>query len=127
MLRPDQRISHDEKDCYCARELGERDSQMPKQPTGHQPEQGGALSAGAISRNAEALQVLFGENFRLARVKAGLSQRDIEVETGIKQAYVSQIEGGKLNPTLATMAALARSVGKDVRALLRPPTSNRPK
>ena len=127
MLRPDQRISRGEKDCYYARGLGERDSQMPKQPTGHRPEKGGALPAGAISRSTEALKVLFGENFRLARVKAGLSQRDIEAETGITQAHISQIEGGKYNPTLTTMAALARCVGKDVGALLRPPTSSRAK
>ena len=72
---------------------------------------------------AVELRVLFGNNFRAARQKAGLTQRDIEAHTGIKQHYVSQIESGKQNPTLGTMAALAWSVNKDVIGLLRPPRS----
>lgn len=73
--------------------------------------------------HAAELRILFGSNFRAARQKAGLTQRDIEAITGIKQHYVSQIESGKQNPTLGTMAALALSVNKDVIALLRPPRS----
>jgi transcriptional regulator with XRE-family HTH domain len=76
----------------------------------------------------ETMQLLFGENFRQARTKAGLTQRDVEAQTGIKQAYISQIEGGKHNPTLGTMMVLAHAVGKDVRALLRQPMAlTRPK
>jgi transcriptional regulator with XRE-family HTH domain len=70
------------------------------------------------------MQALFGENFRQARTKAGLTQRDIEAQTGIKQAYISQIEGGKQNPTLGTMMILAHAIGKDVRVLLREPTAS---
>jgi transcriptional regulator with XRE-family HTH domain len=95
---------------------------MPK-PAGDGPgrkEAPGARAAGDVS---DAMQALFGENFHLARIKAGLTQHDIEMHTGIKQAYISQIEGGKQNPTLATMTALALAVGKDVRALLKPPAS----
>lgn len=76
----------------------------------------------AVGHAAE-LRILFGSNFRAARQKAGLTQRDIEAVTGIKQHYVSQIESGKQNPTLGTIAALALSVNKDVIALLRPPRS----
>jgi transcriptional regulator with XRE-family HTH domain len=100
---------------------------MPKQPTGSKSEYGEAPPTGAPSGAVEALQILFGENFRLARIKAGLTQRDIEAQTGITQAYVSHIEGGKLNPTLASMVGLAEVVGKDVRALLKPPPSPKPK
>jgi transcriptional regulator with XRE-family HTH domain len=96
---------------------------MPKPP---RDGSGGkaAFDTGAV----EAMQVLFGENFRQARTRAGLTQRDIEAHTGIKQAYISQIEGGKQNPTLGTMMILAHAVGKDVRVLLRQPTaSTKPK
>ncbi len=92
---------------------------MPK-PAGNGPGRKDAPGAAAAESASEAMQVLFGENFRLARIKADLTQRDIEMHTGIKQAYISQIEGGKQNPTLATMTALALAVGKDVRALLKP-------
>src|SRR5579871_5396706 len=86
---------------------------------------GGPDAPGAKSADGQAveLRALFGNNFRAARQKAGLTQRDIEARTGIKQHYVSAIEGGKQNPTLGTMAALARSVNKDVIGLLRPPRS----
>jgi transcriptional regulator with XRE-family HTH domain len=63
------------------------------------------------------------ENFRRARMKAGLTQHDIEAHTGIKQAYVSQVESGRINLTLATMITFALAVGKDVDALLKQPAS----
>jgi transcriptional regulator with XRE-family HTH domain len=65
------------------------------------------------------LRRTFGANFRAARQKAGLTQRDIEARTGIKQHYVSEIESGKQNPTLSTMNTLAASVGRAVHLLLR--------
>jgi transcriptional regulator with XRE-family HTH domain len=96
---------------------------MPKPP---RDGSGGRAPFDACS--VETMQVLFGENFRQARTRVGLTQRDIEAQTGIKQAYISQIEGGKQNPTLGTMMVLAHAVGKDVRALLRqPPASTKPK
>ena len=39
---------------------------MPKQPTGRKPENMGAPPAGAVSNAGEAMQILFGENLRLA-------------------------------------------------------------
>jgi transcriptional regulator with XRE-family HTH domain len=100
---------------------------MPKQPTGTRPKSGEAGPNDTASGAVEALQVLFGENFRLARIKAGLTQQEIEAQTGLKQAYVSQIERGRLNPTLASMVALAEVVRKDVRALLKPSSHLKPK
>jgi transcriptional regulator with XRE-family HTH domain len=96
---------------------------MPKPPRA-----GSGERAPFDASSVETMQVLFGENFRQARTRAGLTQRDIEAQTGIKQAYISQIEGGKQNPTLGTMMVLAHAVGKDVRVLLRQPTaSTKPK
>ena len=66
------------------------------------------------------LRVCFGANLRVARLQAGLKQGDIEARTGIKQHYVSQIENGKMNPTLSTLAQLAVCVGKPVSLMLRP-------
>jgi DNA-binding XRE family transcriptional regulator len=95
---------------------------MPKQPTGRKRENVDAPPAGAASNAGEAMQILFGENLRLARLKAGLTQQELAAKANIRQAHVSQIEGGKLNPMLMTMVALAEAVGKDLRTLLRPPT-----
>ena len=86
-----------------------------------------APGAKAAEHETQALLVLFGENFYQARMKAGLTQIDIEAQTGIKQAYISQIEGGRLNATLSSLTILALAVGKDVRALLKPPPASRQK
>lgn len=74
-----------------------------------------------ITEAAEELRILFGTNFRAARMKAGMSQKDVQTETGIRQHYVSELENGLQNPTLETMTMLAHAVGVEVRALLRPP------
>jgi transcriptional regulator with XRE-family HTH domain len=86
-----------------------------------------APGAKVAEHETQALLVLFGENFYQARMKAGLTQIDIEAQTGIKQAYISQIEGGRLNATLATLTILALAVGQDVRALLKPAPASRRK
>src|SRR5690348_7039808 len=79
----------------------------------------------AAREMANELRAAFGANLRMARTEAGLSQQDVESLTGIMQHYVSLIENGRRSPTLDTMAALAVAVGKDVRALLKPPRSDR--
>jgi transcriptional regulator with XRE-family HTH domain len=86
---------------------------MPK-TQGNELERKASLAKDAI----EAMQLVFGENLRQARIKAGLTQRAVEAQTMIKQAYISQIEGGKHNPRLGTMMTLAHAVEEDVVALL---------
>ena len=81
------------------------------------PDVSGARFADGL---ADDLRMCFGLNFRLAREKAGLTQIDIETRTGIKQHYVSQIENGRQNPTLGTLAVLATAVGQNVSSMLRP-------
>lgn len=53
----------------------------------------------------------FGLHFREARRRAGLSQRDVYERTGLAQSYVSQVERGRANISLATMVYLAAAVG----------------
>jgi transcriptional regulator with XRE-family HTH domain len=96
---------------------------MPKKPArdGHVRKTAPGVSMADSVR--EALQLAFGENFRRARMKAGLTQQDVAAHTGINQAYISQVEGGRINLTLGTMITFALSVGKDVDALLKQPVS----
>ena len=65
------------------------------------------------------LRTVFGHNLRAARTKAGLTQTQLAERTSLTQQYVSWVEAGHANITLATMTALARVVGEDVRELLR--------
>jgi transcriptional regulator with XRE-family HTH domain len=96
---------------------------MPKPPRG-----GSRGKVAFDTGTIETMQVLFGENFRQARTEAGLTQMDIKACTRIQQAYISQFERRKQNPTLGTMKILAHAVGKDVRELLEEATaSTKPK
>jgi transcriptional regulator with XRE-family HTH domain len=65
------------------------------------------------------LRSVFGRNLRTARVKAGLTQAQLAERTSLTQQYVSWVEAGRANITLATMTGLARVVREDVSELLR--------
>jgi len=66
----------------------------------------------------EDLRRNFGENLRLARVGAGMTQAQLAERTGLTQQYVSLVEIGRQNLTLSTMAVLARIFGQDVVSML---------
>jgi XRE family transcriptional regulator, regulator of sulfur utilization len=59
----------------------------------------------------------FDERYRLAqalmarRRQLGLTQAVLAKRTGIAQADISRIEGGRANPTIGTVAVLARALG----------------
>lgn len=61
----------------------------------------------------------FAKNFREARHKACLSQRDITTKTDIPQNYISKIEASKANPTFETLVKLSVSVSVDLPYLLK--------
>ena len=74
------------------------------------------------------LRTVFGQNLRTARINAGLTQAQLAQRTGLTQQYVSWVEAGHANITLATMTTLARVVGRDVVALLqRDGAGNKPR
>ena len=62
----------------------------------------------------------FAKNFRAARRDAGLSQRDIQKETGIPQSHISEIESAMHNICIETMVKLANLVHVPVHELLKP-------
>lgn len=71
---------------------------------------------------AKELQSAFGSNLRAARERADLTQQQVAEQlghiAGRGQSYISEIEAGRINLTIETMAELAAIVGSDVRALL---------
>jgi transcriptional regulator with XRE-family HTH domain len=60
-----------------------------------------------------------GLNLKKIRTKKGISQGDIAKELGVSRGFISTIENGKTNPTLATIAKLAKAVGVSVNELLK--------
>lgn len=60
-----------------------------------------------------------GKNLKRWRTKKALSQGDIAKVLGTDRAYISNIENGRMNPTLSTLEKLAQSLGITVDELLK--------
>jgi len=61
----------------------------------------------------------FAQNFKRIRIKKKLSQGDIARALEVHRAYISGIENGKRNPTLATIQKLADALGISADELLK--------
>ncbi len=72
------------------------------------------------SAESQMQRKYFAKNFRAARKDAGLSQRDIQKETGIPQSHISEIESAMHNICIETMVKLANLVHVPVHELLKP-------
>lgn len=60
-----------------------------------------------------------GKNLKKIRIAKGLSQGDIARSLNVARSFVSDLENGKHNPTLATMAKLAKAIGVPIVELLK--------
>lgn len=52
-----------------------------------------------------------GANLKRIRTSKGMSQGDIARSLEVSRGFISTIENGKTNPTLATIAKLAKALG----------------
>jgi DNA-binding XRE family transcriptional regulator len=64
---------------------------------------------------------LVARNIRRLRVARGLSQEMLAVDAGIDRTYVSRLERGLENPTVAVLEKLARAVSSNIEELFRVP------
>ena len=60
----------------------------------------------------------FGRRLREARLRAGLSQADLEEISGIPKARLSRYENGHVAPSIQTLGRLARALGVSEASLL---------
>ena len=60
-----------------------------------------------------------GKNLKRIRMKKGISQGDISRALKVHKGYISNIENGKVNPTLATIARLAKAIDVSTSELLK--------
>ena len=60
-----------------------------------------------------------GRNLKRIRIEKDISQGDIARELGVSRGFVSNLENGKTNPTLATITKLAGAVGVSADELLK--------
>jgi transcriptional regulator with XRE-family HTH domain len=73
-----------------------------------------AMSEDPWKARLEALGALLREERRAA----GLSQRDLAERTNVSNAYLSQVERGRHEPSLRVLAALASALGVSLKTLL---------
>ena len=67
----------------------------------------------------EDISKKFGANLKKIRQEKNMSQGDICRSLGVDRAYISNLESGKRNPTLATIKRLADALGVPVDKLLK--------
>ena len=60
-----------------------------------------------------------GKNLKRIRTKKGITQGDIVRSLGMDRAFISNIENGKTNPTLATITKIAKAIGVSVGELMK--------
>jgi len=63
------------------------------------------------------VRAIVGKNVRQRRIAAGLSQEELGARMGVEQYYISGLEAGRRNPTIATMALAAVALGVKISAL----------
>lgn len=47
-----------------------------------------------------------------ARIRQNLTQKELAEKSGVRQSNISRIENGTCSPTIATLEALAKGMGK---------------
>ena len=60
-----------------------------------------------------------GKNLKKIRTAKAISQGDIARSLDVSRGFISNIESGKTNPTLETIARLAKAVGVSTNELLK--------
>ena len=60
-----------------------------------------------------------GENLRRLRLKKNMSQGDLATALSVDRAYISNIENGRMNPTLSTLEKIAGALGISSSELLK--------
>ena len=71
------------------------------------------------SVNGFLRQQEFGDRIRDRRLKLGLSQEALALQSGINRTCIGSLEAGERNPSLENIARLALALGVDAAHLVR--------
>jgi transcriptional regulator with XRE-family HTH domain len=63
--------------------------------------------------------IKLGQNLRKIRTKKKMTQGDLASALNVDRAYISNIENGRMNPTLSTLEKLAGALGISSSELLK--------
>jgi len=64
-------------------------------------------------------QIKLGRNLKRIRTQKNVSQGDIARALKVGRSFITNIENGKTNPTLATIVRIAKAVGVSVGELMK--------
>lgn len=64
-------------------------------------------------------QIRLGKNLKRIRTQKDISQGDIARTLKVGRSFITNIENGKTNPTLATIAKLAKAIRVSVGELMK--------
>jgi transcriptional regulator with XRE-family HTH domain len=64
-----------------------------------------------VGSSSGPYELAFGAALRRLRLAAGLSQEQLGLEAGVQRNFISLIETGQNQPTIGTIAKLARALG----------------
>jgi transcriptional regulator with XRE-family HTH domain len=71
-----------------------------------------------VGNSQGAFELPFGEALRRVRQAAGMTQEQLALEAGVQRNFISLIETGQNQPTISTVAKLARALGMKASALV---------
>ncbi len=63
--------------------------------------------------------IKLGQNLRKLRLKKKMSQVDLATALSVDRAYISNIENGRMNPTLSTLEKIAGALGVSTSELVK--------
>jgi transcriptional regulator with XRE-family HTH domain len=63
--------------------------------------------------------IKLGQNLRKLRLKKNMSQVDLATVLSVDRAYISNIENGRMNPTLSTLEKISGALGISSSELLK--------
>lgn len=64
-----------------------------------------------VGKVSTEFELPFGVALRRVRLAAGMSQERLGLEAGVQRNFISLIETGQNQPTITTIAKLARALG----------------
>jgi transcriptional regulator with XRE-family HTH domain len=71
-------------------------------------------------------QALIARNLRRIRVQQGLSQENLAVDAGVDRSYMSRLERGLENPSIAILERLSHALNTEIIELFIVPKKNEP-
>lgn len=64
-----------------------------------------------VGKSSGDFELPFGAALRRVRLAAGMTQEQLGLEAGVQRNFISLIETGQNQPTISTIAKLARALG----------------